>query len=62
MELNKKELHINVGNSNGMAKITSIQADEIRGLYPSNSQQSIANAYGISQRQVSNIVNLVNWK
>lgn len=46
------------GERNGRAKLTQAQADEIRTLYADGMvQQEIADAYGISQFAVSQIVN-----
>lgn len=53
---------MNVGEKNGRAKITMADARKIRNLYPVYTQMEIADMYGISQKQVSNIVNNNNWK
>lgn len=49
---------IGSGERNGRAKLTQEQAEEIRALYAAGMvQQEIADAYGISQFAVSQIVN-----
>lgn len=46
------------GETNGRAKLTQVQADEIRAIYAAGgrSQQSIADEYGVSQFAVSAII------
>lgn len=46
------------GETSGSAKLTNVQAAEIRRLYAAGgvSQQNIASAYGVTQMVVSHIV------
>src|SRR6185503_14952426 len=51
------------GESNGSAKLTKKQVDEIRRDYAkgNESQQKIAMRYGMSQQMISNIVRKESW-
>ena len=52
------------GESNPASKLTRVLVDEIRERYAksNHSQQSLADAYGVSQSTVSNIIRNTNWK
>lgn len=51
------------GEKNGQAKVTAMQVEEIRTAYATGeSQQQIANRYGLNQAHVSRIVRHANWK
>lgn len=52
-----------IGENHGMAKLKSNDISEIRELYKTNKyyQKQIAEMFGISQQQVSNIVSYKKW-
>lgn len=49
------------GEDSWSAKLSQAQVDEIRTLYPGRSQKQLANMFGVSQQQISKIVNGQKW-
>ncbi len=50
------------GEDNGNSKLTEAQAILIKGTYPAASQSLLAEVYGVSNQQISRIVNGENWR
>lgn len=52
------------GETHGMAKLTEADVLDIRGAYAEGgwTQQALADEYGVSQKMISNVVNLKFWK
>lgn len=61
--MNDKKIRnrIPMGEDNASSKLTKNEVIEIRSLYGMYNQKQLGEMYGVSQKQISNIVNKKSW-